>query len=201
MPSRPWKGESGWNDRHWMRGFKLLQPPRRADERAAGAEPRHVVRHAAFRLLENLGSGGQIMGAPVGGVIVLVRVEIKLGIFLGQAAHPANGAVGAFHGVGVDNLRAVGFQNALALHAHVGGHAKLHAVVLGGADHRVGNAGVAGGRVDQDFVPRHQPGGFRLADNVHRRAVLHRAAGILPFRLGVNLDIRRCGANSRQAYQ
>ena len=128
-----------------MRGFKLLQPPRRADERAAGAEPRHEVGHAASRLLENLGSGSQVMGAPVGGVVILVGVEIKAGIFLGQNPHPANGAVGAFHGVGVNNIRAIGFQNALALHAHIGGHAEFHAVVPGRADHRVGDAGIAGG--------------------------------------------------------
>ena len=56
--------------------------------------------------------GGQV---GVGGVAVLIRVEIGIRIFgVDRLAFP-NGPVGAFAGIGENDLRTIGFENPLLL--------------------------------------------------------------------------------------
>src|SRR5438093_13277837 len=76
--------------------IKLLEPSRRADKRAAGAERRDKMRDPAGGLLPNLVGGGSIVGLPVRGIAVLVRVKILLGICGDYFVLFANCSFGAF---------------------------------------------------------------------------------------------------------
>lgn len=77
----------------------------------------------------------------------------------------------------------------------------VHFEIVFRPDHGVGYAGIAGSRVDENPVFGQQAGALRLPDNVQRWAVLDRAAGVFPFRLGVELDLRERRAQSLQPQQ
>ena len=57
----------------------LLQPPRGAHHRAARAEARDEVRDAVADRVEDLAPGAVVVRARVGGVRVLVGIEIRSG--------------------------------------------------------------------------------------------------------------------------
>jgi len=65
------------------------------------------MRDASFSLLPDFVCGGFIMRAPVGVVRILIGVEVKIGITLDILTRDLDGAVGAFGGVGVDDICAV----------------------------------------------------------------------------------------------
>ena len=79
----------------------------------------------------------------------------------------------------------------LALRAGVTGEREFAFVPALGGDHGVGDAGVAAGGVDDDLVAREHPAAFAVEDHRHRRAVLHAAAGVVPFRLGADAHAGR----------
>src|SRR5439155_25046567 len=87
--------------------LQLFQAPGGAHERAAGAESGHKMRNTASRLLEDLGRGGFVVCLPVCWVVVLVGIEVEGGVFGRDLAHAPDGAVGAFHRVGINYLRTV----------------------------------------------------------------------------------------------
>ena len=64
------------------------------------------------------------------------------------------------------------------------GSARRDLVAALGGDHRVGDACVAAGGVDEDFVLGQQPAALAVEDHRQRRAVLHAAAGVVPLGLG-----------------
>jgi hypothetical protein len=66
-------------------------------------------------LLPDFGTGGAVVGEPVGVVRVLVGVEKAVGIVAGELAGAANGAIGALVRIGPVHLGAVGAENSLAL--------------------------------------------------------------------------------------
>src|SRR5262249_41459453 len=79
--------------------------------------------------------------------------------------------------VGQDQLGAVGEEVLLSLAAGVARKGKFYAVAAFRADHRVGDAGVAAGGVDEDLVARQEPAALAVEHHVERRPVLHAAAG------------------------
>src|SRR5438046_674255 len=81
---------------------------------AAGAQPRHEMRDLVLGLLPDLRRGAQVMRARVRRIAVLIDVEIAAGLLIHQAAQVANRPVAALERVGVDQLRAVGLDDALA---------------------------------------------------------------------------------------
>ena len=144
------------------------------------------------------------MRFPVGRVVVLVGVEVAVGIGLVDLAAHADGAVGAFAGIAEDHLRAVGFQDAFALDGGVGRQAQLDLVAAIGADHGVGDAGVAAGGVQDDALGIQAAGALAIQDHVEGGAVLHGAAGVEVFGLGEDLDAgelaRRSSPGAAAAY-
>ena len=66
-----------------------------------------------------------VVRAPVGVVVVLIRVEVALRIAGEQPPGLADRAVGAFHRIGQHELGAVRLQRARPLGRDVGGHAQL----------------------------------------------------------------------------
>ena len=172
------------------RSVVLFQTARRADQGAGRAQPRDEMRDASGGLLEDLDRGPFVVSARVGGVRVLVGIEIPLRVPLHDLAHHDDGAVRTLARVAVDDLRAEGGDQRLALGADVAGHHEAHAISLGSADQRVGDSGVAGGRVDDRFFARQRAAALPVLDHRQRRAVLDRAAGIEPFGLRIDLDVR-----------
>jgi hypothetical protein len=66
------------------------------------------------------------------------------------------------------------------------------------ADHRVGDAGVPGGGVEQDLVAGERARLLAVGNHPRRRAILHRAARITPLGLGVELDVAETRLETRQ---
>src|SRR5262249_51648002 len=110
------------------------------------------MRDTAFGLLPDFFGCAMVVGLPVGRVRVLVGVEIFFRLTRVELACSADCAVGAVGGIGINNVRAVGEEDALALDGDVLRHAERNRESFGGADHGVGNACVAAGRVEQSIV-------------------------------------------------
>ena len=70
-----------------------------------------------------------------------------------------------------------------------------------GAEQRVGDAGVAAGRVDQDLVAGEAPVREGVLHHPQRGAVLHGAAGVRELELGVDLDRGRLARHAREAHE
>src|SRR5262249_44899412 len=69
------------------------------------------------------------------------------------------------------------------------------------ADHRIGHAGVAAGRVDEDLFAREPAVGDGVADHLQRRPIFDRATGIAPFALAPQLDAGQAGLEASQAHE
>ena len=84
-----------------------LEKARHADERPRGAESRDEVRESAARLGPDLRARRLEVRPPVGGIGVLVRVEVLRPRAPSGATRLPDRAVGALERVGQDELRAV----------------------------------------------------------------------------------------------
>src|SRR5580693_3341785 len=98
------------------------------------------------------------------------------------ASH-ADGAVGTFAGIGVENVRAVGAQNLLSFSRNILRHAQRDRKSFGRAEHGIGNSGVAAGGVEQSLAGTELTAAAAFGNNVGRGAIFHRAAGVVPFGL------------------
>ena len=187
-PSSPCSGPSGCMLMHWIAGFSSFS--RRVTPMKVPLVPRPATKCVTrpSRLPPDLHRGRVVMGPPVGVVVVLVGVKVPVGVGIDELLHVALGAVGALGRVGQHQLGAVRQETLLALGAGVSREGELDAVAALGADHGVGDAGVAAGGVDQDLVLRQQPAPLAVQDHRHRRAVLDAAAGVVPLGLGKHLD-------------
>ena len=74
-------------------------------------------------------------------------------------------------------------------------------VALRGPDHGIGDAGIAAGGIDQDFVRREQAGTLAFHDHVQSRAVFHAAAGVEILGLTVDFNARKRGGHLAEAQQ
>src|SRR5580704_5823168 len=135
------------------------------------------------------------------GIGVLVRIEIFFAICLVDFADAADCAVGAFIARRIDDVHAVGCENVFAFGRGAGGKAELDAVSERGADHGVGDAGVAAGRVEDYFSGPQVAGAFAGANHGITCAVLHGAAGIEPFGFGVKFHVGEAGDDALQAQE
>ena len=68
-----------------------------------------------------------------------------------------------------------------------------------GAEHRVGNAGIAGSRVENDLARRQLPAGQPLEDHPPGRPILDRPAGVPELGLSVQLDAGHVALDPAQA--
>ena len=85
----------------------------------------------------------------IGGVAVLVGIEVRLGRRLGQLQRLARRAFGAVQPVGHHHLGAVDPEQRPALGARIAGQADGHLHARRRAEHGVGDAGVAAGGIQQ----------------------------------------------------
>jgi hypothetical protein len=122
------------------------------------------------------------------GVLVDVRKAVRLGV--GELARSEPCSVRALGGIGHDDLRAVGVEDALALGPGRRGQAEGHSEAERGAQHGVGNAGVAARGVEEPPA-RQETAPVRVNNDPSRGAILHAAAGILRLELRVHGDAFR----------
>src|SRR6266404_960082 len=109
-------------------GIKFLEPPRRSYKCAARSECGNKMRDAAGGLLPNLVGGSAIVGLPVRGIAVLVRIKVFLRIFRNDFVHFANRTVGALIAGSDHQLSAESGEDALALVRSAIRQAKLHGI-------------------------------------------------------------------------
>src|SRR5215213_2634511 len=109
-------------------GVVLLKPRRRPHEGAARTEPGDEVRDLTGALLPDLRRRGLVVGARVGRVGVLVRVEVPLGVLRVEPPRLPDGPVRALARIGQHEIHAVGIEDLLPLLAGVLRHAELYLV-------------------------------------------------------------------------
>ena len=153
------------------------------------------MREESAGLVDDFRAGVFEVGFPIGRIVVLVGIEVAIRVGIVDFAAEADGAVGAFGGVAVDGLGAVRFEDFLALLGGVGGEDELHLVSAVGADHGVGDAGIAAGGVEDRAGVVELAGAFAVEDHVGGGAVLDGAAGVEVFGLGEDLDTGEFGGN------
>ena len=83
--------------------------------------------------------------------------------------------------IGINDIRSIGAQDALALHGNVFRHAQRDFKSFGGADHGKRNAGIAAGGVEQNFAGSEFSTAAPLGHNAGRGAVVDEFPGIDPF--------------------
>src|SRR6266446_1430179 len=105
------------------------------------------MRDATGGLLPNLVGGSAIVGLPVRGIAVLVRVKIFFGIRGNDFVHFPNRAVGTLIAGSDHEIRAESGEDALALVRSAVRQAKLDGKLHRGTDHCVSDAGVTAGGV------------------------------------------------------
>ena len=127
----------------------LLQVFAGARDGAAGADAGNEDVDRAVGVFEDLRTGGGFMDGGVRRVDELTGDEAA-GDLRRQLIRFGDGALHALRAFGQDDLRTVGFQDVAALHAHGLGHREDGPVALGSRDGSEADAGVAGGRLDND---------------------------------------------------
>src|SRR5580658_9073413 len=159
------------------------------------------MRDPALSLLPDFVGGSVIVGLPVGLVGVLVGVEIFFGMLRGELAGHPDGAVGTVGGIGINDVGAVALQDLLALARNILRHAQGDGEAFGSAQHRIGNAGVAAGGVEQNLAGAELPTAAGFGDDVGGGAIFDRSAGVVPFRLTQKCYARQVGGQRVQTQE
>ncbi len=146
-------------------GVKFAKAARDAHECAARAESGNKMRDFAAGLLPDFRAGAVVMSRGIGGIAVLIGIEVTVAVGFVDFAHTANRAVGGFVAWRVNNVHAVGIQNVLSFRRGTRWQAELYFVTEGRADHRVSNAGVAAGGIKNDFAWAEQAAAFAITDH------------------------------------
>src|SRR5581483_3616576 len=94
---------------------QLFEPSRGADERATCAQHGNKMRDAPLGLLPDLVGGAKVVSTPVRVIGILIRIKILVGSARMKFAGVTDRAVRSLGRVGIDDVRAVSLQNALAL--------------------------------------------------------------------------------------
>src|SRR6185369_10497215 len=181
--------------------IEFFEATRGSYESAAGAQSRDEVGDAATSLFPNFVCRAAIVRLPVRRIAVLIGIKISFGIVGDHFLDAMNGAIGAFVARSNHQFGAKRAENFLALMGRAVRQAQGDAVGERGADHGVGDAGIAAGGVD-DALTRSQRSASKAGlDHAESWAVFDRTARVEPFRLGGKLDIGEVAADALQPKQ
>ena len=153
---------------------------------ATGADACHKEIDLAVGVIPDLGAGGGNMSLGVGGVDELTGDEC-VGNLLCQLIGLGNGTFHALGTLAQDQLRAIGFHQLAALHAHSLGHDNDDAVALGSRHGSQADAGVAGGGLDDDGTRFELAGSLGVVDHGLGNAVLDGTGRVEILQLGQDL--------------
>ena len=147
QPLQTMEGGIGLHGDDANAGVLLLQISGDAGEGAGRAQTSDKMRNLAPGLLKDLWSGCLVMRSPVGGIVVLVGVEVSLGLLAGKISGNADCSIRTFERVGEDQLGAKKTQDFNALWAGVGWQSECDPNTPGCTKGRISDAHIAGGRV------------------------------------------------------
>ena len=150
------------------------------------------MRQGSSRLLDDFRTGGVVVRAPVAVVVVLVRIKIRVRAFGVEAAGFSNRAVGTLKRAGEDKLCTERAQDELTFLTGVLRHAQFDLVSSGCSDHRVSDAGITRRRVEDRLLWRERARLLTFGNHPGSGAIFHRATGILPLGLRIDLDTGAC---------
>jgi hypothetical protein len=119
----------------------------------------------------------------------------------GQFAGHADRAVGTVRRIGIKNVGAVALQDLLALAGNVLRHAEGHGESFGGAQHRIRDARVAAGGVEENLAGAQLTAATGFGHDVGRGAIFDRSAGVVPFSLTQKCYARQVVGDSIQTQQ
>src|SRR5271170_6847506 len=103
-------------------------------------------------LFDDFRTRGLEVSLPIGVVTVLIRIKITLGVRRVELADFPDRAIGALSGIGENELRAIRLENSFAFGRRVLRQAELDFVAARRADHRIRDACVSAGGIDQSLV-------------------------------------------------
>ena len=149
----------------------------------AGADPCHKGIHLPIGILPDLRGGGGVVGLGVGLIDKLAGDEAVRDL----AREFIRFGDGAFHALGAggeDQLRAIGFHQLAALHAHGLRHDDDDTIAPGGGHRGQADAGIAVGGLDEDGLGGKEALLLGILYHGEGNAVLDGTGGIEVFQLG-----------------
>ena len=180
-------GGGGRLDSHDLDGGVLaLEILAHAGHGAAGADTGHKNIDLSIGVLPDLRAGGALVCIRVGRVHKLAGHK-AVGNLLGQLVRLGDGTLHALGTVSQHQLGAVGLHQLAALNAHRLGHDDDDAVAAGSRHAGQTDAGVAGGRLDDDRARLEQALCLCVVDHCLCDAVLDTAGRIEVLELRQNL--------------
>ena len=186
-------GGGGRLDSHDLDGGILaLEILTHAGHSAAGADTGHKNIDLSIGVLPDLGAGGALVGIGVGRVHKLAGHK-AVGDLLGQLVRLGNGALHALGAVRQHQLGAVGLHQLAAFHAHRLRHDDDDAVAAGSRHAGQTDAGVAGGRLNNDRAGLQLAGGLGIVDHRLGDAVLDGTGGVEILQLAKDLGLQALG--------
>src|SRR2546426_283951 len=184
------------------RWVRLLQSSHHAGKRATRSQARNKVSYSSFGLLPDFATGAFVMRAPVGVVIILIRVEIFCSIARGHLASDRLRAVRALQRICFNNFRAVNSQNALALFARVRRQTERHRISARGPQHGISDSGISTRRVQNDFAWIKSAAALSLENHRQSGAVFNGSSRIHMLSFDEDLDAsRKLTGHTTQAKQ
>ena len=168
---------------HLHSGIFALEKLTHTGQGAAGAYAGYERIHLTVRIRPDLRAGGLKMGLGVGGIYELTGNKAVWDLPC-QLIGLGNGALHALGAFGENQLRAVGFHDLTALHAHGFRHDDDDPVAPGGGYGGQTDTGVAAGGLNDDRTGLQKALGLSVIDHGLGNAVLHAAGGIEIFQLG-----------------
>jgi len=171
--------------------LRLLEEPRHAGNRAAGADARHEDVDLTFRVVPDFGACRPQVNLGVGGILELLRHEV-LGV-LRHLLGPGHCAPHPFgcrreHEVGTEPL-----EQLPPLDRHRLRHQERERIALRGTDEGQRDPGVATGRLDDVLAGLEPAGAFGVPDHRRADAALDAVGGIAAFDFGKNSCVQAAG--------
>jgi hypothetical protein len=116
----------------------------------------------------------------------------------GHGSGLADRSVGSLERIGEDELRAVRGQDRPALGRGLRGHTELDRESQHAAEHRVGDPGVPGGRLEDRLARRQEAARDPVEQHRAGRTVLDAPARVLVLGLGVETQARHLRRHARE---
>ena len=152
--------------------------------RSRCAQPGHKMRDLPVRVVPNFRPGRFRVGLPVGGVVVLIRIEVAGRVSGMGRPRLEDRAIRSFERRGQHEVRTERTQDGNSFRAGVGWNHQTQGQAERCSKCRVGDSHVAGGRVEQNSGAVQAPLGESCAQDGPGRPVFDRTARVVPLSFG-----------------
>ena len=155
-----------------------------AGDGAAGTDAGHQHIDGAVAVVPDLRARGLEVDLGVGGIVELARHEVLGRIAVGDLLGLGDGAGHALGGLGEDQFSAENGHHPATLDRHRFGHREDQLVATGCSRESQGDAGVAGGGLNDHLVLGELAAFLGIPDHVGADPALDAVSGIASFHLG-----------------